>query len=105
LFVASQLGRLGVSVRALEGGGVPDVAPAGRVGPTWASDVSPALREFRERQQHPVTTGSSIEKSIRTVPPRETSLSAPSAAEEGILPPSALLKSSKTPVATEGVAR
>jgi pilus assembly protein CpaB len=105
LFVASQLGRLGLSVRALEGGGVPDVAPAGRVGPTWASDVSPALREFRERQQHPVTTGSSIERSIRTVPPLGTTLSAPAATDEGIVVPNALLKRSNTPVGTEGVAR
>ncbi len=103
LLVASQLGRLGVSVRALEGSGVPTVASAGNVGPTWASDVSPALKQFRERQQRPFTTGSSIEKSIRTVPPHGTILSAPSATEDGIVAPVASQKSSNTPTGAEGV--
>ncbi len=102
LLVASQLGRLGVSVRALEGSGIPTVASASGVGPTWASDVSPALKQFRERQQRPFTTGSSIEKSIRTVPPHGTSLSAPSASEEVIVAPGASQKSN-APVSTEGV--
>ncbi len=44
LLVASQLGRLGVSVRALEGSGVPEAGTGASVGPTWASDVSPALK-------------------------------------------------------------
>lgn len=79
LLVASQLGRLGVSVRALEGSGV--AVPKSVAGPTWASDVSPALKELAGRQRRPFTTGSSIEKSIRTVPPPGISLSAPNAAE------------------------
>jgi pilus assembly protein CpaB len=70
LLVASQLGRLGVSVRALEGSSIP-VAGTG-AGPTWASDVSPALKQLRGREGR-ITTGSSIEKSIRTAPPRGTS--------------------------------
>lgn len=101
LLVASQLGRLGVSVRALEGGGVPDVAPVGGAGPTWASDVSPALKGARENKQGPFTTGSSIEKSIRTVPPRGTSLSAPPARED--ITPNTPQRSGQAPVATEGV--
>ncbi|HBK04870.1 MAG TPA: Flp pilus assembly protein CpaB [Acetobacteraceae bacterium] len=70
LLVASQLGRLGVSVRALEGSGVPEAGTGVGAGSTWASDVSPALKQLGGRQQRPFTTGSSIEKSIRTVPPR-----------------------------------
>jgi pilus assembly protein CpaB len=88
LLVASQLGRLGVSVRALEGNGVPAVASAGGVGPTWASDVSPALKGFRGDFHEPLfTTGSSIEKSIRIVPAQVAIPSAPSAAEGGIVTP------------------
>jgi pilus assembly protein CpaB len=81
LLVASQLGRLGVSVRALEGSGAALAGTRGGVGPTWASDVSPALKQLGGRQQRPFTTGSSIEKSIRTVPPPGTTISAPAAPE------------------------
>jgi pilus assembly protein CpaB len=102
LFVASQLGRLGVSVRALEGGGVPAAASARGVG-TWASDVSPALKQSRQNKAGPFTTGSSIEKSIRTVPPREAILTAPAAVEEGIVVPVAPQKSGNPSVGAEGV--
>ena len=77
--------------------------PPSGVGPTWASDVSPALKQFRERKQSPFTTGSSIEKSIRTVPPHGAILSAPSAAEQGIVVPVASQKNSNAPVGAEGV--
>lgn len=95
LLVASQLGRLGVSVRALEGSGVPVVGSGAGIGPTWASDVSPALKQLggREKQsggsERPFTTGSSIEKSIRTVPPRGTTIRAPAAAEVSTSAPAA----------------
>ena len=95
LFVASQLGRLGVSVRALEGSGVA-AAPAGGVG-TWASDVSPALKQSRQNKASTFTTGSSIEKSIRTVPPRGAIL------EEGIVAPVAPQKSGNPSVGAEGI--
>jgi pilus assembly protein CpaB len=83
LLVAGQLGRLGVAVRALENSGGP-AAPGGTA-PTWASDVSPALKQMRTgvREQRPFTTGSSIETSIRTVPPRGVTIAAPAAAEVG----------------------
>jgi pilus assembly protein CpaB len=81
LLVATQLGRLGVSVRALEGSGAATVGLGGRIGPTWASDVSPALSQLEGRQLRPFTTGSSIEKSIRRVPPQGTTISAPAALE------------------------
>jgi pilus assembly protein CpaB len=76
VLVASQLGRLGVSVRALEGAGIPVAASA--IGPTWASDVSPALKQLDK--QAPSTTGSGIEKSIRTVPRRGAIIVAPAPA-------------------------
>ncbi len=79
LLVASQLGRLGVSVRALEGSGVSEAGTG--AGPTWASDVSPALKQLRGREGR-FTTGSSIEKSIRTAPPR----GAPDVGPEGRVP-------------------
>ena len=87
LFVASQLGRLGVSVRALEGSGVPAVASAGAAG-TWASDVSLALKQSRQNKPGTFTTGSSIEKSIRTVPPREAISALPPLWKKASLPPS-----------------
>jgi pilus assembly protein CpaB len=102
LLVASQLGRLGVSVRALEGSGVPTVTSARSVEPTWASDVSPALKQYPERTQRPFTTGSSIEKSIRTVPPRGVVLRAPASIEGGIVVPNPSQKSIDVPDRTEG---
>ena len=91
LLVASQLGRLGVSLRALEGSGVPEAGSGASVGPTWAADVSPALRQLARRQQGTATftTGSSIESSIRSVPPRGVTISAPAAAEVSTSAPAA----------------
>jgi Flp pilus assembly protein CpaB len=64
LTVASQLGRLQLSVRPLE------LAPAttgrGEAGPTWAADVSPALNELTRRRPQ---GGSGIESAIRRPPP------------------------------------
>jgi hypothetical protein len=83
LFVASQLGRLGVSVRPLEGAGDPVVGLDGGMAPMWASDVSPALKKLGASQPPPFTTGSSVEKSIRKVPPPGVTLAAPIAAAVG----------------------
>ena len=81
LLVASQLGRLGVSVRALEGSRTPVAGSSRRTAPTWASDVSPALKELGGLQQTPYDTGSSVEKSIRRVPPGAPTIETPLSAQ------------------------
>ena len=80
LLVASQLGRLGISVRALEGSGAEAADPTAAI---WASDVSPALNELEESRPQLFSTGSSVEKSIRRVPPPGAIIAAPVAAERG----------------------
>ncbi len=66
LFVAAQLGGLQLPVRSLEGSG--DTASADDVSePTWASDVSPALRQLA-RPQAQTAPGSTIEAAIRRPP-------------------------------------
>jgi pilus assembly protein CpaB len=67
LFVAAQLGGLQLSVRALEG---PDrSAPSGEtLSPTWAADVSPALRELSRPAPQALPSGSTIEALIRRPP-------------------------------------
>jgi pilus assembly protein CpaB len=69
LLVAGQLGHLGVAVRSLE-----DAAaqPSGTAEPTWAKDVSPARREMGGDRPD-FNSGSTLEKYIRTAPPREAS--------------------------------
>jgi pilus assembly protein CpaB len=64
LAVAAQLGRLQLAVRPLEA--APAAADAER-GParTWASDVSPALRDLVRR---PLQSGSTVENSVRLPP-------------------------------------
>lgn len=82
LLVAAQLGQLGLAVRALEGPAA--ATPAGPTTPTWGTDVSTALRQSGARPGGPprsFTTGSSIEKSIRTVPPPGAILRAPATTE------------------------
>jgi pilus assembly protein CpaB len=68
LFVAAQLGKLQLAVRPLEGSGRERAEEPRRSRPTWASDVSPALKDLSSRPSGPTTTGSSIEKSIRRPP-------------------------------------
>lgn len=102
LLVASQLGRLGVSVRALEGSSVPVAGSGAGIGPTWASDVSPALKQLEGRQQGPFTTGSSIEKSIRTVPPPGTTITAPAAAEVSAISVPTVAPQASVPLRTQG---
>lgn len=63
MLVASQLGRLSLSVRSLERPGPGDIGRLVAPVRTWASDVSPALGQLARRQ-----SGSTIESSIRWAP-------------------------------------
>ena len=83
LFVATQLGRLGITVRALEGSGAAAAGSNAATAPIWASDVSPALTELEDTRPQLFTTGSSVEKSIRRVPPPGTPIGAPVPAARG----------------------
>lgn len=65
LIVASQLGRLQLSVRPLEVGPASPSEPKDAETATWAADVSPALNELARRRPQ---TGSSIESAIRRPP-------------------------------------
>jgi pilus assembly protein CpaB len=69
LFVAAQLGALQLSVRPLEGTSQASVDRRNGA-PTWASDVSPALKELKVTVQPPEPSGSTIESSIRRPPAR-----------------------------------
>ena len=67
LFVAAQLGGLQLPVRSLEGAG--ELSSEESVSaPTWASDVSPALKQFSRPQAQGGPTGSSIEAAVRKPP-------------------------------------
>ena len=65
IFVGAQLGRLQLSLRPLEllPAGAPTVSDTR--GPTWASNVSPALRDITQRLQ---PSKSTIENSVRRPP-------------------------------------
>ena len=63
MFVASQLGRLNLSVRSLERPGPGDVGKLTASTATWGSDVSPALEQVARRQ-----TKSTVESAIRWAP-------------------------------------
>lgn len=67
LIVASQLGRLQLSVRSLEVAPQPQTVATRVVEPTWAAEVSPALNELTRRK--PPGTGSGVESAIRRPPP------------------------------------
>ncbi len=67
LFVAAQLGGLQLSVRPLEGSD-PGSADEGVSSSTWASDVSPALRQISRKLPQPLPSGSTLESSIRRPP-------------------------------------
>jgi len=67
LFVAAQLGGLQLPVRALEGPA--EVTTVNSVSaPTWASDVSPALKELSRPQAQATAPGSTVEAAIRRPP-------------------------------------
>jgi pilus assembly protein CpaB len=63
LFVAAQLGRLQLSVRPLEVGA--DAEPPRQGGPTWASDVSPAVIGL---VRGPQQSGSTVDSAVRRAP-------------------------------------
>ena len=65
LFVAAQLGRLQFSVRPLEAHGISTTEDKFEPGPTWASDVSRAVREFAHK---PSESSSTVDKSVRKAP-------------------------------------
>lgn len=67
LFVAAQLGGLQLSVRPLEG---PDrSSPFGEFSPpTWAADVSPALKEISRPAPQALASSSTIEALVRRPP-------------------------------------
>lgn len=67
LIVASQLGRLQLSVRSLEIVPQAQTVATREVAPTWAADVSPALNELTRRK--PQGTVGGIESAIRRPPP------------------------------------
>jgi len=65
LIVAAQLGRLQLSVRPLETSPATTDADKREAGPTWASDVSPALNELNRRKPQ---SGGSVEGAVRRPP-------------------------------------
>lgn len=67
LVVASQLGRLQLSVRSLEVAPAPQTIAKRDVDPTWAAEVSPALNELARRKPQGAAGG--IEAAIRRPPP------------------------------------
>ena len=68
LFVAAQLGGLQLPVRPLEGPAETSSADAVSA-PTWASDVSPALKQLSHPQvQAAASSGSTVEATIRKPP-------------------------------------
>jgi pilus assembly protein CpaB len=71
LLVAAQLGRLQLSIRPLENAGAASANGKREAVPTWASDVSPALKNVTRR--HPQTPApSTIENTVRYPPQRDT---------------------------------
>lgn len=48
LLVAAQIGKVALSMRALEGSGMESSKPESEIMPVWASDVSPALRSLEQ---------------------------------------------------------
>ena len=69
LFVAMQLGKLQLAVRPLEGAGVALAEASSQPSPTWASDVSRAIRQLSLTNLQPVSSGSSVESAVRRPPP------------------------------------
>lgn len=68
LLVAAQLGRLQLSMRALEGAGAELAEMKRDIPPTWASDVSPALRTLEHKQPEATASTSTVEKAVRRPP-------------------------------------
>jgi pilus assembly protein CpaB len=80
LFVAKEIGRLQLAARPLANSGVTQIGEGQRGAPTWASDVSPALRELVRsdvspacgkpagKTVPPMGTGSALESNVRYPP-------------------------------------
>jgi pilus assembly protein CpaB len=68
LFVATQLGSLQLSVRPLENSQIFVNEDANHRPPTWASDVSSALKEIGRKPPEPLPSGSTLESLIRRPP-------------------------------------
>jgi pilus assembly protein CpaB len=66
LVVGLQLGKLQLALRSLQS--LPQAAGQADLPPTFASDISPALRELAQKARQPQTSSSSIESSIRRPP-------------------------------------
>ena len=67
LFVSMQLGKLQLAVRPLEGAGVMRSDEWRQRPPTWASDVSPALKQL-DRKEKAISSGSTVESAVRRPP-------------------------------------
>jgi pilus assembly protein CpaB len=72
LFVAMQLGKLQLAVRALAGAAVALSADDARNQPIWASDVSRAIRLMSVSGPRTVSSGSTVESAVRRPPPRSS---------------------------------
>jgi pilus assembly protein CpaB len=68
LFVAMQLGKLQLAVRPLEGSGPASADEARRAPPTWASDVSRAIKDMSVGTPRVVSSGSTVESAVRRPP-------------------------------------
>ncbi len=70
LFVSMQLGKLQLAVRPLEGAGRARIGVLRQPPPTWAVDVSPALKVLvrKEAKKARTSTGSSVESAVRRPP-------------------------------------
>ncbi len=72
LFVAMQLGKLQLAVLPLEGSGLARDEHLHKLLPTWAADVSPAIRQMALSNVGQVSSGSTVESAVRR-PPSSTS--------------------------------
>jgi pilus assembly protein CpaB len=68
LFVAMQLGKLQLAVRPLEGSSLVSADESRRGAPTWAADVSRAIRDMSVGTPRVVASGSTVESAVRRPP-------------------------------------
>ncbi len=68
LFVAAQLGSLQLSVRPIESAQAAFRDGTYRAPPTWAFEVSPALKDAGQKPQQVLASGSTLESSVRRPP-------------------------------------
>ena len=72
ILVAVQLGKIQLSVRALEGGGTEHAPADGVAAPVWAYDVSPALRMLRHEPPAAVALLAPVPPVVGIAPAAET---------------------------------